>query len=306
MSTLTVSRVETYAGRSRALSLSLRATCRPSSLLAIPDELILDILELAILQCKPSTLAVISKAISAHIDYIIYRTVVLGDLKTVHLFAWTTRRKTRSFMAGHVKSLAVTLAPEQYQRGSRTLISEIIAACTGVRKLTVPSCHHPISIPSVLARHDGLLELTIQSYDEAHTSNYPDLTLSPTHLRFCEPSDAWCSPLSMLELFGALPDLRYLELTRRADANEENDAVFYGDILHILDTSPRLKLVVIRIFPQSWWTTEHLPAVTGSNIWALMHNVVEHDARAILLQGKYGEWKESAAQGVDYWTELQS
>jgi len=305
MSTLTVSRIETRPNRSRGLSLSLRATSCPSLLLNIPAELTLIILELAIRECKPSTLAVVSKAISAYIDHIIYRTVVLNDLKTIHLFAWTTRRRSPSFMAEHVKSLAVTLTPEHYRRGSSSVISEIIAACTGVRKLAVPSCHHPISLPSVLTQHDGLSELTIQSYDEAQSSDFPVFTRSPTHLRICEPSDAWCSPLSMLESFGPLPDLRYLELSRRTNANEENDAIFVSEILRILDINPRLKTMVIRIFPQSWWSAEQVPDITGSTIWALMQSVVEHDSRVILLEGKYGEWKESAAQGVDYWAGLQ-
>jgi len=81
MATITTIRSQT---RRRRFSLSL--VSRPTPFLNLPAELVLDILELALSETKPSTLTTLSKVISYFVDIILYRTVVLHSKECITLF----------------------------------------------------------------------------------------------------------------------------------------------------------------------------------------------------------------------------
>lgn len=272
-------------------------TSRPSliigprpPLLDIPVELLFTIIELAALHCRPSILAVLSKAIHGVVNAILYRTVVLDCPEDIALFYRTVRSKPPIFFAKHVRRLAVTSSlrsvPE-YQ------IRDILTACTDLGIVTFPSSHYSITnSPRTSHEHDGPSEIILQSFEMGDRCKVPSLIInsdSLTHLRFCEPSNVWCSPSSMLASFGPLPHLTCLQLSRRAIANKDNDHLFMEDIRALLRCA-MLKLLVVSIFPdRSWSSTE---SIADSYIWNLMCDIQDADDRVVVLVGRYGDWKK--------------
>lgn len=256
----------------------------------LPVELLFSILELASLHCRPSVLAVVCKAIHPIINAILYHTVVLESATDIALFHRTVHLKPRIFFANHVRRLVVTClrnSPE-YQ------ILDILAACAALRVLVLPSSRHPFTISP--RNHDGgLSELTLQSLDIDDICGH-DLPLttnldSLTHIRFCEPSNVWCSPLSMLASFGPLPHLSHLQLSRCANANQDNDYLFLEDIRIILRSYADLKLLVVSIFDNRSWMSS-VESVAESNFLNLMRELRDEDSRVVVLVGGYGDWKK--------------
>jgi F-box-like len=86
----------------------------------LPNELILDILELAVLDGKKTalTLAVVCKRISQLMDFILYRTIVLSSPESIALLLRTVKARHNSFFASHVRKLVVT-----YMYDSRTFMT---------------------------------------------------------------------------------------------------------------------------------------------------------------------------------------
>lgn len=301
MSVLTYTTV-TPPRRLRALSL---VAARTPPLLNLPNELVIEILELSLRQSRPSSLAIISKAISTFIETILYRTVVLHSKDAVALFHRTAQTKSKTFLATYVKKLVVTWNIMPHSLTSDQLW-EIMAACVGLRSLILPSGYHPLSVASILRSpdRDGLCELTLQAYDEEdelgrctsmHYLPFESTTAatneaSLTHLRICEPSVGWSSPSCILESFGPLPHITHLQLSRRINANEENDLIFMEDVRDILHCRTGLKVLIVTIFKyQSWGDWD---VVEDSSIWQMMRSIAEQDPRLLLIQGSYGEWMD--------------
>ncbi|KAF9464984.1 hypothetical protein BDZ94DRAFT_1255029 [Collybia nuda] len=295
MSTVTVT-VNRTMHRSRTISF---IAPRLSSILNLPAELILAIVELAI-SGKPATLATTCKGISSVVEIILYRTVVLNNPKTIDLFYRTTLSRPRAFFAEHVKKLIVTWDLSERQTSS---ISKIIAFCPAVWALVSPSCHL-FSMAMQAPDYNGPSEVTFQAYEGGDTPDHlspPFLKLSRTltHLRFCQPSDSWYSPSFILSTFGPLPHLSHLQLSRHADANEDNDLTFVEDIRMILRSKPALKIVVISIFERCTWP---MSRAEDSHIWNLMHSVKEDDPRIVIMNGNCDEWRylEGCGQGASW------
>ncbi|KAF8891793.1 hypothetical protein BD779DRAFT_1468715 [Infundibulicybe gibba] len=291
MQTVTFTRVQAETSR-RPRALSLIAA-RSSPLFNIPAELVLDILESAIIESGPTLLASVSKSIRAFIELIIYRNVVLHTPYSTLLFCRTIAEKPAAFAANHVKRLAITWNPDQCHASPH--LGNALRLCTGLRSLSVPSCLRPVDISFFkhTASHDGPSEITIQCYDINESqaiAPFVNISRTISHLRICEPSDGWYSPATILASFGLLPDLTHLQLPRRTNANEDNDAIFVEDVESILQTRPLLKMLVISIFVQE-------PAsIADSNIWTLLLPLRMRDPRLTLLVGKYDEWTEGLGE----------
>ncbi|KAF5380510.1 hypothetical protein D9615_004687 [Tricholomella constricta] len=311
MSTVTVTELRHI--RPRRLSLIISSGTAP--VLTLPVELVFNIFEAAIFDCKPSNLALVSKAFSKVVDAILYRTVILDSPNTVRLFHRTIHSKTRPFLTGHVKRLVVTWWPDSDT--SQTQIHDIISACAGIRALISPSFRWPINISAAKSSvESGLTAITIQSFDEdhgilTHVSENQPLIFSKTltHLRFCEPSAMWYSPTSMLAAFGPFPHLSHLQLARRANANESNDIMFANSVRKLLHSLPALKMLVVSVFPEAYCF--EMESVENSDIWKRMCEIRSEDRRVIVLPGRWEEWKDgyekqklfhSGYQPADFWT----
>ncbi|KAJ3784878.1 hypothetical protein GGU10DRAFT_356441 [Lentinula aff. detonsa] len=312
MATLTTTLTAT--SRARRFSLSL-ISAKPSPLLNLPAELVLDILESVLLETKPSALSIISKVISRFVDIIIYRTVVLHSKESLTLFHRTTLSRSPGFFASHVKKLVVSYQPHNevnYFRAQR-----VIAVCGGIRSLVLPMWFGTDCLASVMeGRTDGgLSEIIIQSPDGMiapfeclHKNSQLADTISDsiTHLRICEPGGGWTSPKEILHPFGALRNLTHLQLSRRANANSDNDLKFQEQVRSILQTRPALCVLAVVFYPQLWVADED---VRESDIWAMMREVAEQDGRLLLVQGKNDDWENqwrstNSDAGRRFWAEL--
>ncbi|KAJ7935104.1 hypothetical protein B0H13DRAFT_1949694 [Mycena leptocephala] len=265
MSALTVTQVQPAAHktRARALSLALIAASKTAPLLDIPTELGLEILELGLTHTTFSTLAAVSKAFSA--------LIAIPD-----------------FLDTHIKTLAVTIEPWRFTPAARRELESIIAACTGIRAVSVTR-------PGILAQSLSHLrphytfpsEVTIQAFDaitpfewehsDGATPPCPaaHLSSSLTHLRISEPGDTWHSPLSILAFFGSTPHLTHLSLARRMDANTDNDQVFVDEVSVLLASRANLRMLVVRIFPAQWpYYFDPTVTAVDSSIWAALESGV--------------------------------
>ncbi|KAJ7594919.1 hypothetical protein C8J56DRAFT_821993 [Mycena floridula] len=307
----TVTQTQTQTRRLRSLSLRVINNFPP--LFTLPAELILDILELSLVSSKPSVLACICRTVKTFIEAIIYRTVVLSAPKTVTLFHRTAEAKSASFLASHVKKLVVTSNVVPHSQQARQ-IWEILTACRGLKTLALPAGFHPITLASILSApcHEALSELTIQACDELDQAgrvtslHYPTkFILSPsasylTHLRICEPSQGWCSPASILDAFGPLPNLTHLQLARRINANEENDALFMEDVTQILQ-SFGLKVLIISIYAPAWAPSQ---SVEDSSIWKLIQEAAQDEPRLMVAKGEYDAWQKEwiePTRPINFW-----
>nr|GAT57874.1 predicted protein [Mycena chlorophos] len=289
--------------RSRALSLGLAAASKHAPLLDIPLEVGLAILELGLAHTPSSTLASVSRAFSDIIACILYRNVVLDTPAKLALFARTVRGAPTTFIDTHVKTLAITLDWRSLSATSRMDIESVIAGCRGARILSLP---RPGVLARAVSRDSRVLptEITIQSFDldddgSLAVSALP-LASSLTHLRVSEPGDTWQSPLSILFFFGCGPQLSYLALSRRVHANEDNDAVFVDEVQTILESRPRLKMLVVRVFPA------YFPFYCGSStpleespIWESLSVVAERDPRLVLVTAGFEGCKTPWAHVCD-------
>ncbi|KAF5393372.1 hypothetical protein D9757_000503 [Collybiopsis confluens] len=317
MTFTTITTVSTKS-RPRRFSLSL-VSAKPSPLLNLPAELVIDILELVFAQTKPSVLSTISKAISLLVDIVLYRTVVLHSKESLVLFHRTTLSRSPAFFDSHVKKLVVSYKPQNvvtYERAQRA-----ISVCTGVRSLVLSMWFGAACLTSIMGQRadGGVSEITLQSTDGIQTgphSSKPssDLQLADSasdcisHLRIAEPGEGWTSPEEILRPFGALRNLTHLQLSRRVNSNVENDIKFENQVRSILRTRPtKLSTVAVVIFPQSWAQDDD---VEESDIWDTMNRVAELDQRLVLAQGKVEDWGKQwrhadSVTGRGFWKEIR-
>lgn len=300
MATLTTTVSQT---RPRRFSLSL-VSARPSPLLKLPAELVLDILELSLSETKPSTLAIISKVISCFVDIILYRTVVLHSKESITLFHRTTLSRPVSFFASHVKKLVVSYKPQNLINFQRA--QQAISVCGGARSLVLSMWFGMDCLASIMqGRADGgVSEVILHSPDgmamESLRKNLPLDTHSDsvTHLRVCEPGEGWTAPDDILRSFGTLRGLTHLQLARRINSNVDNDRKFEEQVRTILQTRPTLAILAVVIYPQPWAPEED---VSESDIWGTMREVAEQDSRVVLSQGKIEDWGKSGQSDRDFW-----
>ncbi|KAF9451524.1 hypothetical protein P691DRAFT_807635 [Macrolepiota fuliginosa MF-IS2] len=284
--------------RKRALSLSLVGKQASSLLHDLPAEIIIHILELALLHDRPRDLASISQIIRHFINIIIYRTVVLDTSHTITLFHRTASSPRSSHLLEHVRRLAITWEPEYFNATTEKQLRGIVAQCPSLRAVAVPSCYQVNISPSGALLHDGPTDLTVQSFEDLNPDPLSSavfllpiyFSTSLTHLRICEPADKWQSPLSIIAALHGAPNLTHLELARRTDSNEDNDAIFVEDLAYLLTTRKELRMVVVSIFGGSMRTS--LDALRESSIWMLVSKLQEVDSRVVITQGEPGSWRE--------------
>lgn len=80
----------------------------------LPNELILDILELAASEGRKTTLtlALVCKRLSQLVDSVLYRTIILSSPQSISLLLSTVQSRHPSFFASHVKKLVVTYSQD--------------------------------------------------------------------------------------------------------------------------------------------------------------------------------------------------
>jgi len=312
--------------RPRRFSLSL-VSAKPSPLLNLPAELIIDILELVLAQTKPSVLTTISRAVSLLVDVILYRTVVLHSKESVVLFHRTTLSRSPAFFDSHVKRLVITYKPQNVVTCERA--QRAISVCTGARSLVLSMWFGADCLTSIMSQRadGGASEITLQSTDGIQTGPYtPSSSKSSssdsqladsaseciTHLRICEPGEGWTSPEEILQPFGALRNLTHLQLCRRANSNSENDVKFEEQVRFILRTRPTtLSTLAVVIFPQPWVQDDDDDGgVKESDIRVMMSRVAELDQRLVLVQGKNEDWGKQwrhadSLTGRGFWKEIR-
>ncbi|KIK67521.1 hypothetical protein GYMLUDRAFT_55274 [Collybiopsis luxurians FD-317 M1] len=301
------------SSRPRRFSLSL-VSAKPSPLLNLPAELVLEILELVLADTKPSVLSTISRAISLLVDIILYRTVVLHSKESVTLFHRTTLSRPPAFFNSHVKKLVVSYKPQNgvsYERAQRA-----IAVCTGARSLILSMWFGADCLTSIMEKRadGGVSEITLQSPDGIqipHAICKPSqladsASESVSHLRISEPGEGWTSPEEILRAFGTLPNLTHLQLSRRVNSNVENDQKFEEQVRSILLTRPTLCTLAVVMIPQSWAPDEN---VEESDIWDMMRQVAELDSRLVLVKGELGDWGKQwrhadSKTGRSFWNQV--
>lgn len=293
----------TPRGTIRRDSMSLISPCSPSSILILPPELILEILEIATHANDPFALALVCKAISQFIDHILYRTVVLNSPKSIALFFRTTTTKPASFLPGLVTKISVTIT--ELPSLAKAQLVAIVKACTG----------SPI-IDSTQSRQSNTVrfELHLKSYidfseESISTSSIFDDRPNPlslvTHLRICEPGYVWQAPSSLLPPYTS--NLTHLHICRRAFANEDNDAEFLEDVKYFLKF-PEMKMLVVGIFPS--FVTNDSEALDKSAIWQALQEMQAGEGRLFIIEGRYGSW--ASERGVstvsgppDFWRDVR-
>ncbi|KAK0212427.1 hypothetical protein DFS33DRAFT_1281422 [Desarmillaria ectypa] len=288
MSTLTMTRSH-QQGRLRSFSLSL-VTRHSSPLLALPAELIIDIITLALIESKTNALATICKDMTCFFNTILYRTVSLSSTRPVSLLYQASR--SNPSLTTHIRHFTVSgntvLDAQGWGR-----VWEIISWAKGLLSLSLKEGYQPSSLASILAdpSHESLSAVTIQRFDAPSAPVVGSPCVAPiTHLRICEPSDQWHSPYEILSSFGSLPALTHLQLCRRVNGNEENDLTFVEEVLSILRDRPRLRTLVVTVFPQMWAGEEQ---TENSDIWGLLKEIA--DERLIVKKGEHGLWLKDDA-----------
>ncbi|KAL1745033.1 hypothetical protein HDZ31DRAFT_37311 [Schizophyllum fasciatum] len=270
-----------------SLSISDRTQQSVPVLHALPWELMLEVFELVIQEVKPSALLCLSRTINAVIEAIIYRTVVLPSPQAVFLFHQSVSSKPPTFHTAHVLRLYLTYSPSWHAEPTlRRCLRDILTACGGIRELTLPSAHG-----SIARQYPTLTHLTVGSYEEEDKgAGKRKPTGDPsaiTHLRICEPGcSLWCPPMEMLKSFGKLPSLTHLQLSRRMNANEENDEVFARDVEEILRRRSRLKMLIVSFFQAPVGAEV---AAEETNIFRLLRGI--DDERLVLERGCEEEWQ---------------
>ncbi|KAK0459114.1 uncharacterized protein EV420DRAFT_1538362 [Desarmillaria tabescens] len=290
MSTLTMTRSH-QQGRLRSFSLSLVAR-HSSPLLALPVELIIDIITLALIESKINALATICKDMSCLFNTILYRTVSLSSTRPVSLLYQACR--SNPSLTIHIRHFTVSGNAVLDAKGWGR-VWEIVSRAKGLLSLSLKEGYQPSSLALILAdpNHESLSAVTIQRFDAPTASVGPACVAPITHLRICEPSDQWHSPYDILSSFGSLPALTHLQLCRRVNGNEENDLTFVEEVASILRDRPRLRMLVVTVFPQMWAGEEQ---VEGSDIWRWLKEIADE---RLMVKGGYGLWlKDDAWAGA--------
>ncbi|KAG7449719.1 uncharacterized protein BT62DRAFT_928453 [Guyanagaster necrorhizus] len=282
MSTLTMTQSH-QQGRFRSFSLSLVAR-HSSPLLALPAELIIDIITFALTESKVNALATICKDITCLLNTILYRTVSFRSTRSMSLFYQASR--SNPSLTTHVRNFTVTENSVLDANGWRR-VWDILSRATGLLSLSLKEGYPPSSMALILAdpSHDSLSAVTIQRFHASSASVGPACVAPISHLRICEPSDQWHSPSEILSSFGSLPALTHLQLCRRMNGNEENDLAFVEEITSILSGRARLRMLVVTVFPQMSAGEEQL---VDSGIWGLLKAVA--DERLVVKRSGYGLW----------------
>ncbi|KAK0494841.1 hypothetical protein EDD18DRAFT_1076649 [Armillaria luteobubalina] len=280
-------------GRLRSFSLSLVAR-HSSPLLALPAELIIDIITLALIDSKVNALATICKDITCLFNTILYRAISLSSTRHVSLLCQASQ--SNPSLVAHIRHFTVSGNAVLDAKGWGR-VWEIISRAKGLLSLSLKEGYQPLSLASILAdlSRDSLSAVTIQRFDAPSASAGPACVAPITHLRICEPSDQWHSPSEILSSFGTLPALTHLQLCRRINGNEENDTTFVEEVVSILRDRSRLRMLVVTVFPQMWAGEE---GVDGSGVWRLLKEVA--DERLVVKKGGYGLWLKDEAWASTY------
>ncbi|KAJ3533136.1 hypothetical protein NMY22_g7456 [Coprinellus aureogranulatus] len=294
--TVTVTQVLHGEARQRPRSLSVSLVGRevppvpPSKLQGLPSELIVSILEMALLSTRPLVLATISRTIHLHLNEVLYRTIILSSPQSIRAVRWTALTSPQLLLL--VKKLVVT-CDSLHIGGERVSLDpdlrDIVRACKNLHTLTLPG-----SAPlPLLTDHDHIEEITFSSFVDNHTrQDSPVGSAAVKRLRFTEPSECgWVSPCEMLSALGNPEGLTHLQLSRKAGANEVNDIAFRDAIVEVLAGQVKLKVLVVSIFKGYSWESDE-PEMEESHMWRIMEELREMDRRISIRVGKRDDWRK--------------
>ncbi|KAF6760206.1 hypothetical protein DFP72DRAFT_805621 [Ephemerocybe angulata] len=256
----------------------------------LPSELVMTIIEVALMDTKPSILATLSKEFHILLNHVLYRTVILSSPRAILSFHRTATGSPR--LSSSVKKLAVTWDGWDWPNPLDSQISEVVKACKNIQALDLSALNH---IPN-LASHHHLKEVTSPLFiDEPSTENFAACADNITHLRFTEPNEyGWIGPREMLEKFGNPTNLSHLQLSRRTGANMDNDEKFANQVADILVTYPKLQVVAISVFKEFSWSNNDssTSSLEESHIWKQLLELKGVDERVLLIEGKRNEWRK--------------
>lgn len=224
-------------------------------------------------------------------------------------------------------------SPNKTGKKLQEQLAQIMDVCTGLRTLAVPLCPTPLTseeITSSVSPTEIILgtyaDLAPEPFMFGYSStdpavcpvNYNEAIFQGvSHLRVGDPSDGWYSPLSMMTSFGPVPHLTHFQLSRRANANVDNDDLFVSEIREILQSRKDLKMLVAAIYPSNRRsvkdTDDSRPLaddIRDSSILSALRKLALEDDRLVAVDGAWGgwvrEWEDpkvvvTGNPGFDYW-----
>ncbi|KAF9031244.1 hypothetical protein BDZ89DRAFT_1064111 [Hymenopellis radicata] len=234
-----------------------------------------------------STLATVSKDITRVLNTILYHTVTLETARRATLFARAAH--VNPSLLAHVRHLNIMAT--NLKSHTWADVWGILPQCKGLLSVTLSDGDQVPALTTCLAakRPDILSSVTVRQFSDIPLSAQPSAATSLARLRVCEPSDMWHAPSDILTSFGG-PHLSHLQLARRVNGNEENDEIFAEEVKQILLDQPRLKTLVVSLFPSSWAVDGDDADIEQSHIWQMLHGA---DERLLVVKGKYGRWVSS-------------
>lgn len=260
-----------------------------SNLQHLPSELIMSILELALVNVKPSILATISRTVRLHLNEVLYRTIILSSPQIVRALHRTAVTSPHLLLL--VKKLVSAYDYQELQDpfvNLHTELGDIIGACKHLHALTL----RDLSPLPKLAEHHYLEEISVHSFMDNGTKGLQTGSSVLRRLRFAEPNeDGWVPPSEMLAALGDPKGLTHLQLSRRAGANEGNDNAFRDDIVTVLENQRELKVLVVSLYTGYSWQTDGSP-IEESHLWRIIADLKKVDGRIALLEGQRSDWRK--------------
>ncbi|KAH6913923.1 hypothetical protein BKA70DRAFT_648315 [Coprinopsis sp. MPI-PUGE-AT-0042] len=264
---------------------TLRAPAQTSgscSLSDLPAELSIKVLQFALRRCKPWVLASLSKSYRNHVYDIIYSVVALDSEKKIGRFHAISRTNPQVLL--YTRKLVIIDGDWAGYDDAPSKIFSIISACAAIRILEVPTLEY---IPPALSKatHPELVEVTTAEARRAFGFSGRAIALRSLGLERLRIAGhalgfgPFIRPSVILSEFDNPPELTHLELSRLANSNQDNDAIFVRDVVEVLQSGsfPKLKMLVVSIIGVD---------AKGSDVWKLVEEVGTADSRLVLVEGR--------------------
>ncbi|KIY69458.1 hypothetical protein CYLTODRAFT_420643 [Cylindrobasidium torrendii FP15055 ss-10] len=260
-----------------------------STFLSLPVELLLDISRLALVESRPSVLSTVCKDFTNVVNAALYHTVTLDNARRSALFLQTTKSHLR--LLQNIRHLVVTA--DDLKQQSWAAIWCMLPQASGLLSLTLEDGSQVKQLASFLGERtlDFFSSITLREFSDVPSSPRSYIGSPLTRLRVCTPSDVWFSPSTILATFACPPQLTHLQLARRINGNEDNDAVFTAEIKGILETYPELRALTVSLYEPTWPTTTEEADVEASHIWGQLREI--GDDRLKVVRGQYEDWMTS-------------
>lgn len=260
-----------------------------STFLNLPVELLLDISRLALAESMPSVLSTVCKDFTTVLNAALYHTVTLEDARRTALFLQTA--KSNPHLLQNVRHLVITA--DGLKQQSWAAVWCMLPQASGLLSLTLDDGGQVNQLASFLGERtlDFFSSITLREFSDVPSSPRSYIGSPLTRLRVCTPSDVWFSPSTILATFACPPQLTHLQLARRINGNEDNDAVFVAETKGILASYPELKMLMVSLYEPTWTATAEEADVEASHIWAQLREI--GDNRLEVVRGRYDDWMAS-------------